>query len=70
MSVPKQHHTTGRRDRRRANIKIKSKNLIKCSHCAKMIAKHSICAYCGFYKGKEVVDTAKKAKKKVKKEKK
>lgn len=66
MSVPKQHHTKGRRDRARARFKILKKNLIACSHCKKMIKTHETCPYCGFYKGKEVVKTVKKTKKKTK----
>ncbi len=60
MSVPKQRHTKGRQSRRRANIKITAKKLVVCSHCKKMIKTHEICAYCGFYKGKEVVAVKKK----------
>lgn len=67
MSVPKQHHTKGRRDRRRVRFEISSKNLIACSHCKKMAKPHEVCAYCGYYKGKEVVDMSKKKTKKKKK---
>ncbi|MFH0929694.1 MAG: 50S ribosomal protein L32 [Candidatus Moraniibacteriota bacterium] len=67
MSVPKQHHTKGRRDRRRIRFKIETKTLASCSHCKKMIKSHMICPYCGYYKGKEEVKMAKKAKKKPKK---
>jgi len=68
MSVPKQRHTKGRRDRRRVRFVIETKNLIACSHCKKMTKPHEMCLYCGFYKGKEVVDMSKKkAKKKPKK---
>jgi large subunit ribosomal protein L32 len=67
MSVPKQHHTKGRRDRRRIRFKIETKTLALCSHCKKMIKAHEICAYCGYYKGKEEVKMAKKTKKKPKK---
>ncbi|PIU78282.1 MAG: 50S ribosomal protein L32 [Candidatus Moranbacteria bacterium CG_4_10_14_3_um_filter_44_15] len=63
MSVPKQRHTKGRRNRRRANIKISSKNLIVCSHCSKMIVKHRICPHCGYYKGKKLVEIKTKKKK-------
>lgn len=66
MSVPKQRHTKGRQKRRRANIKITSKKLVVCSHCKKMAKPHEICAYCGFYKGKEVVVMKKKKAKKKK----
>jgi len=64
MSVPKQHHTKGRRDRRRIRFKIETKTLVACSHCKKMIKSHEICPYCGYYKGKEEVKMAKKTKKK------
>ncbi len=64
MSVPKQRHTKGRRDRRRANIKVKPKNLVVCSHCSRMVVRHSVCSYCGYYKGNEVLDMAEKSKKK------
>jgi large subunit ribosomal protein L32 len=66
MSVPKQHHTKGRRDRGRVRFKIAAKELTACSNCSKMIQRHKICPYCGFYKSKEVVNTAKKSKKKEK----
>jgi len=67
MSVPKQRHTKGRQKRRRANIKITAKNLIACSHCKRRIKPHEICSYCGYYKGKEVIDMSKKKTKKKKK---
>ncbi|MFA6194077.1 MAG: 50S ribosomal protein L32 [Parcubacteria group bacterium] len=67
MSVPKQHHTKGRRDRRRIRFKIETKTLVACSHCKKMIKAHEICSYCGYYKGKEEVKMVKKTKKKPKK---
>ncbi|HLM83888.1 MAG TPA: 50S ribosomal protein L32 [Candidatus Bathyarchaeia archaeon] len=68
MSVPKQHHTKGRRDRRRVRFEIDSKKLVACSHCKKTVKPHETCPYCGFYKGEEIVDKSKKtAKKKPKK---
>lgn len=64
MSVPKQHHTKGRRDRRRVRFEIDPKKLVACSHCKKAVKQHMTCPYCGFYKGKEVVDMSKKKTKK------
>ncbi|MDD3487488.1 MAG: 50S ribosomal protein L32 [Candidatus Moranbacteria bacterium] len=65
MSVPKQHHTKGRRDRRRVRFAIGSKGLVACSQCKKQVKPHEACPYCGFYKGKSAVSVkAKKAKKK------
>ncbi len=63
MSVQKQRHTKGRRDRARVQFEIKNQKLVKCPKCAAMIQPHRACPKCGYYKGKEVVDTLKKIKK-------
>ena len=67
MPVARQRHTKARRDRARVQYKLAPKNLIKCSNCSAQIAPHIACPKCGYYKGKEVVDTMKKANKKAKK---
>ncbi|MFA6973437.1 MAG: 50S ribosomal protein L32 [Parcubacteria group bacterium] len=67
MSVQKQRHTKGRRDRARVNLQLKKKALVKCTHCGSMIAAHVVCSKCGYYKGKEVKNTLKKVTKKAKK---
>jgi large subunit ribosomal protein L32 len=64
MSVPKQRHTKGRRNRRRANIKISKRRFVACSHCKKTVAGHKACPYCGYYKGKNIVAIKKKKTKK------
>lgn len=64
MSTQKQRHTKARRDRARKMLALKPKQLVKCSHCAAQIQSHIVCPKCGFYKGKEVIDTTKKVKKK------
>ena len=65
MSTQKQRHTKGRRDRARAELKLSPKNLVVCTKCGAQIKAHITCSKCGFYKGKEVVDTMKKIDKKV-----
>ncbi|HEX7586671.1 MAG TPA: 50S ribosomal protein L32 [Patescibacteria group bacterium] len=67
MSVQKQRHTRARRDRARVQYAIIPKNLVKCAQCAASIRAHSVCPKCGYYKGKEVIDTMKKVNKKAKK---
>jgi len=67
MSTQKQRHTKGRRDRARVFHQIKSVKLIECPKCATKILPHKACPKCGYYKGKEVVNTLKKAIKKPKK---
>lgn len=57
----------GKQLRRRSHLALKKKALIACSHCKKMIAPHTVCAYCGYYKGREVVNVLAKTMKKAEK---
>jgi ribosomal protein L32 len=41
-----------------------STTLVTCTKCGAKIKAHIACSKCGFYKGKEVVDTMKKITKK------
>jgi len=67
MAVPKKKTTRARRGKRRAHIKLKKPNLVLCPHCKKPILPHRICPYCGWYKGKEIIEIkVKKGKKKEK----
>jgi len=67
MSVPKQRHTKQRRDRKRDRFAIKTKATQKCPKCGSPILPHIVCKKCGFYKGREIVNTLKKVEKKKKK---
>ena len=64
MSTQKQRHTKGRRDRARVMLKLSTQKLVECTKCKAEIKAHIACPKCGFYKGKEVVDTMKKVTKK------
>ena len=46
----------GKQLRRRSHLALKANALTKCAHCAKMIMPHQVCKFCGFYKGREVVN--------------
>jgi len=67
MSTQKQRHTKARRDRARKMLALKSKKLVECSNCQAQIKSHIVCPKCGYYKGKEVINTLKKLGKKSKK---
>jgi large subunit ribosomal protein L32 len=69
MAVPKQKHTKSRRDKRRANIFLKSPTLAVCPKCGKPVLPHTVCPNCGYYKGVEVIDVLKKLTKKERKQK-
>ncbi len=66
---PKKRHSRARQGKRRAAIKLSIRSTVLCSNCQSPVLPHTICKTCGFYKGKEVVDVAKKKKTKEKKEK-
>jgi large subunit ribosomal protein L32 len=64
MAVPKQRHNSSRKNRRRGNIFIKAPSLVKCPKCGKPVLPHTICGFCGYYKGTEFVDVMAKLEKK------
>lgn len=57
---PKRKISKGRRDRRRAHDGLKESNLIQCSNCGEMRLPHVVCANCGHYKGREIINTEEK----------
>lgn len=68
MAVPRHHMAKGKQKRRRSHLALKPKSLTTCPHCKRMIVPHAMCKFCGFYKGKEVINVlARELKKKEKK---
>jgi len=65
--VQTQRHTKGKRNRRRSHLALDKTFLATCAKCGKAVLPHHICAYCGFYNGKEVIDVMAKLTKKEKK---
>ena len=65
--VQVKRHTKGKRNRRRSHLALTKTFLTTCSKCDKAVLPHHICAYCGFYNGKEVIDVMAKLTKKEKK---
>lgn len=61
---PKRKTSKGRRDRRRAHDAITGSNLVQCSNCGEMRMAHTVCANCGHYQGREVIEIESKDKKK------
>lgn len=67
MGVPRAHSTRGQKGRRRSHLALKPEVFAVCSHCQKPSRPHTVCVYCGFYEGKEVVNVlARELKKKEK----
>ena len=51
----KNKSSKGIRDKRRANWKMKTMNLVKCSKCGELMMPHRVCKACGSYNKKEIV---------------
>lgn len=55
--VPKKKHSRGRRDRRRAQHKLRPIGLVECPRCHELRMPHRVCPSCGFYRDRVVVET-------------
>lgn len=64
MAVPKQKHTKSRRNKRRMHLHLKVPGLVSCLKCGKKVKPHTVCVYCGYYKGREVINVLEKLDKK------
>lgn len=56
MAVPKRKTSRQRRDTRRATHAIVAAGLGRCSRCQSPMRPHRVCAVCGHYRGRAVVD--------------
>lgn len=64
MALPKRRHSTGRKGRRRAAIRLDLPTLVPCPACGQRKLPHVVCPNCGAYKGSQVVKEKKPKKKK------
>jgi large subunit ribosomal protein L32 len=55
MSVPKKRRTSSSVGRRRSHHALDKLTLNACSQCGKAVMPHMACAFCGTYKGKEII---------------
>ncbi len=55
MAVPKGKVSKQRSNKRFANWKLKTLNLVECPQCHNLKKQHSVCPECGYYDGKQVV---------------
>ncbi|MBI2034158.1 MAG: 50S ribosomal protein L32 [Candidatus Levybacteria bacterium] len=52
---PKKRHSRQRQGKRRAHIRLTLSQTIKCSNCGETTRLHTVCAACGYYKGRQVL---------------
>ena len=59
MPVPKRRQSRSRRDRRRSHDALTPATIINCSNCSEPNRPHFVCAKCGYYKGKKIIELKK-----------
>jgi len=58
MAVPKSKISRSRRNMRRSHDAISADAHNECANCGELARPHHICAHCGHYNGREVVEVA------------
>ena len=66
MPLPKQRHSKTRGRKRRTHYKLSPLNLVPCPQCKELKIPHRVCAICGYYNGRQVIEIKVKEKKKKK----
>ncbi|MBI2096977.1 MAG: 50S ribosomal protein L32 [Candidatus Sungbacteria bacterium] len=67
--VVRMKHTKGKKKRVRSHHALKARVFPKCSHCGAEALAHNVCANCGYYQGRPVIDVLAKLDKKERKKK-
>ncbi|MEK7531606.1 MAG: 50S ribosomal protein L32 [Patescibacteria group bacterium] len=62
-------HTRAHTKNRRAHHALKNPGMAKCGNCGAPHSPHRVCMSCGFYRGRKVIDMAKRAEKALRKNK-
>lgn len=63
MALPGHRRTSSHKRRRAAHFALKPSQLTVCPKCKKAVRPHHVCAFCGTYKGREVLKIKVKSKK-------
>lgn len=56
MAVPKRKTTPSKRNMRRSHDSLKANAVNECPNCGEIKRPHHICASCGYYDGREVIE--------------
>lgn len=70
MGLPGHRRTSSDKRKRSAHFGLKELNAQKCPKCGKAILPHRACAFCGTYKGRQVLNVDKRASRSARKTKK
>ncbi|TAN33620.1 50S ribosomal protein L32 [Patescibacteria group bacterium] len=60
MGLPGHRRTSSDKRRRSAHFALTEVNAQKCPKCGTAILPHRVCAFCGTYKGRQVIDVSKR----------
>jgi large subunit ribosomal protein L32 len=56
MAVPKRKTSTSKRNMRRAHDRLPEEAYAECKNCGELKRPHHVCASCGHYDGREVLE--------------
>lgn len=56
MAVPKKKTTKSARNQRRSHHALRKSTVGTCSQCQELLLPHRVCANCGTYRGKQVLE--------------
>ncbi|GIW43037.1 MAG: 50S ribosomal protein L32 [Candidatus Binatia bacterium] len=56
MAVPKRKTSKSKRNKRRAHDALTPPTVVLCPECGEPKLPHRVCAHCGSYKGRKVLD--------------
>lgn len=57
MAVPKRRTSKSKRDKRRSHDALSAPAVSVCPQCKEPKLPHRVCAHCGSYRGRTVIDT-------------
>jgi large subunit ribosomal protein L32 len=62
MAVPKRKTSPSRAGMRRSHLALRAEAHAECGNCGELKRPHHVCAHCGHYDNREVVESGKTAK--------
>jgi large subunit ribosomal protein L32 len=58
MAHPKRKTSKSRKNKRRSHHGLSDIQLTECSNCGAMHKRHHVCMECGYYRGRQVINTS------------
>jgi large subunit ribosomal protein L32 len=58
MGLPKRKTSKSKRDQRRAHDALRAPQWSTCAQCGDPVLPHRVCATCGYYRGRQVIEVA------------